>query len=589
MSKKKKLQNSKTVQGKKSAKPQKNNSQRVRARLQKAFTIVALLLSSATVVGIIAMFALTTSYSSAMTEYGFSQGDIGKAMTDFAEARSSLRAAVGYTNDSTIMEMKFTYDAYKDKFKTAFEDIKGACVASDEKELYAKISDELDEYWKLSDDIMGIEDGEDSVTATVADNAQNREYMELKGKYVVIYTDFVQLMDMKVEKGNKLEKTLIIVKWVLVVVMILILCVAFLMAKRFGDHIAAGIEKPLNALQSRLKTFAQGDLNSPFPEVKVRDEIAEMIDETRNMATTLDTIISDAGDILGAMADGNYAVDSKIQEQYVGQFVALRDAMDKMNTKMSATLREVAEASGQVRAGSENLAESSQELAEGATEQAGAVEELTATIETITDNVAKTSEDLLVAYRSAKTYADEADQSRAQMESMMEAMNRINETSQKIATIISDIEDIASQTNLLSLNAAIEAARAGEAGRGFAVVAEQIGHLAEQSAKSAVDTRQLIEGALHEIESGNEAARNATESMERVVGGIKEIAQSAKSLSENSAEQAKAMEEAEKGVEQISDVVQSNSAASEQCSATSQQLSAQSETLNELTSAFILK
>ena len=50
-----------------------------------------------------------------------------------------------------------------------------------------------------------------------------------------------------------------------------------------------------------------------------------------------------------------------------------------------------------------------------------------------------------------------------------------------------------------------------------------------------------------------------------------------------------AMEEAEKGVEQISDVVQSNSAASEQCSATSQELSAQSESLNELTSAFILR
>ena len=109
-------------------------------------------------------------------------------------------------------------------------------------------------------------------------------------------------------------------------------------------------------------------------------------------------------------------------------------------------------------------------------------------------------------------------------------MERIDETSTRIGDIISEIESIAAQTNLLSLNASIEAARAGESGRGFAVVANQIRELADQSAKAAVDTRELIEGSLREVTEGNRAAERASEAILDVVDGIKQIAEFSRNL-----------------------------------------------------------
>lgn len=558
----------------------------IRKRLNKSFAIISLVCSIGLVICGISLFAISSQYYNALTNYGFAQGDIGKAMTTFSETRSALRAVIGYDDESEINSEKKNYETKKKAFEGFMQDIESKMMTKAGKEAYQQAESALNGYWTKADAILQQGSTTDKIASSAA---QNKEIDELGPMYDEIYASLKNIMDIKVAKGNSVQGTLNVVKYILIILTVLIIVFSVYMSTHLGRRISDNIEKPVEALAERLKRFAAGDLDSEFPESEIDDEIAYMNNVAKEMAADLNLIISDLSRLMDEMAAGNFKIKTDIEDKYVGKFVNLKDAIRNMNRKMDATLKSVDESSQQVTVGSENLAQSAQELAEGATEQAGAVEELQATIATLTEQIADTADNLQKTSDKAVDHAKNADVSKVEMHSLMEAMQRISDTSKKIENIISDIESIASQTNLLSLNAAIEAARAGEAGKGFAVVAEQIRMLADQSAQSAVDTRTLIEGALNEIEEGNTVAMKVAESMDSVVQGINDIADVSKQLSENSNVQIAAMREAEKGIDQISEVVQSNSAASEECSATSEELSAQAEAMNELISQFTLR
>ncbi len=558
---------------------------KIQERLKKCFTVVALLASIAGVIGAIMMLIISAQYKHALTNYGFSQGDIGKAMIVFADARSAARGVIGYNDENLTSQLLATHDEKKQKFEDYWAAVAETCVTKEEKELYDEVTALVNQYWEAEQKAIDLGKSTDEDADLQAQQMMTDEVSPL---YEQVYSLTADLLNANVNEGNSLEAKLSAMSIIFLIVIVAMIVFAMMQAMRMGNSIAKGIAVPLGELSDRFTTFAKGDLTDPFPVVDTQDEVADMINTANEMKETLKLVIADCGKHLADMASGNFDIRTDCPEVYQGEFEKLLLAMRDMKDQMIVTLRSIEDASSQVSAGSTNLAEASQSLAEGATEQAGAVEELQATITSITENIEKAADQAHESYVQAKRYADEADNSRVQMTAMVDAMTRINETSKNIENIISEIEDIASQTNLLSLNASIEAARAGEAGRGFAVVADQIRQLAEQSTKSAVDTRELIEGSLEEIAEGNKAADKAAASIETVVEGIGKIAESSRNVSQVSRDQATAMEQAEQGVNQISEVVQANSATAQESSATSEELSAQAVSLDELISKYIL-
>lgn len=560
--------------------------EKIEKRLKRSFFVVASITAIAAIIALIAVVVMSSRYAYALHNYGFAQGDIGRAMFEFADLRSSLRATIGYDDAEAIETVVQQHEEMKTAFEDSLVEVEKTIVSKDGRQTYDEILAELDEYWKLDAEIMELGATTDRERCR---QAQDIALNELAGIYNRIYDQLEHLLQVKVTEGNKLASTLSAAKWILAVVILAAIGAVMALSMRIGRKIAKGIADPLTKLGERLETFARGDLSAEFPSIDTGDEVEEMGRHVIHMADNLSAIIYDIEDVLGEMAGGNYTVRSKASEKYTGDFQKMYGSMRGLRDQMTETLIAIGETSNQVNSGSNDVAAASQNLAEGATEQAGAVQQLHATISDITETMQKSAQNADESYQKAQHYANEADNSRAEMNMLMQAMQRINDASMRIGDIISEIESIASQTNLLSLNASIEAARAGESGRGFAVVASQIRELADQSAKAAVDTRKLIEGSVHEVEQGNQAAERASEAIQGVVDGIKQIADFSKNLKTMVEDQAEAMRQAEVGINKISEVVQTNAATAEEASATSQELSSQSIVLDDLIGQFILK
>lgn len=560
--------------------------EKIEKRLIRSFYKVSLITAIAAFVGLIAIIVMTNRYSYALHNFGFAQGDIGRAMFEFADIRSSLRAAIGYDDQSAIDMVKQQHDEKIAVFEECFKAVEGTIVSEEGRTTYDAIEAELEAYWQLDAQIMELGATMDK---ELCKQAQELAMNELAAAYNSIYDKLEGLLDVKVNEGNRLSTILTFISWILAAVIVVVIVISMIISMQLGRRIARKIAIPLRELGARLESFADGDLSTPFPETDTGDEVEEMGSHAAHMAEKLSVIIYDVEEVLGEMAGGDYTVRSKNPEKYTGDFQKMYQSMRGLRDQMTETLCSIGEASEQVQAGSGNLADASQNLAEGATEQAGAVQELHATINDIASTMEKTAESADDSHIKAQRYANATDESREEMNTMMDAMKRINETSSRIGDIISEIESIAAQTNLLSLNASIEAARAGESGRGFAVVANEIRILADQSAKAAVDTRVLIESSMKEVTEGNHAAKRASESMEAVVDGIKQIANFSRELKIMVEGQTESMRQAEIGINQISEVVQNNAATAQEASATSQELSAQAITLDELVGQFKLK
>lgn len=351
-------------------------------------------------------------------------------------------------------------------------------------------------------------------------------------------------------------------------------------------RLAASITKPIVALNGVAQELAKGNLHVSL-NVSSDNEIGELADSIQKTVDRLKEYINYIDEIsyaLNRLADGK--LKFKLKYDYAGDFAKVKDAMMHISGSLQEMIEDIINSSAQVSSGADELSRAAQSIAEGASTQAASVEELVATSTTVSEQVRENTEDAHKSADETSRVNDMMQQSKVQMNQMMEAMDKITETSNEVVSIIKTIEDIADQTNLLALNASIEAARAGDAGRGFAVVASEIGSLADESAKAANTTKDLIGISIQEIERGSKLADEVVSSMQNVLDAIENVNGMIGKSAENNETQNESIEQIMLGIEEISRGVEDNSASAEETSATSQELAAQAATLESLVKHF---
>ena len=337
-----------------------------------------------------------------------------------------------------------------------------------------------------------------------------------------------------------------------------------------GKIITNSITEPVKQIDAAVASLRKGELsNVEMLTYESDDELGDTIKNLKEAMGILADYVREISVEVKAIAQGDLTRNGDDITDFLGDFSELKTSLLYILKRFNSTLTEISNLAEQVSSNSSEVENASKSLADGATEQAGVIEELNATIDTVVDMAEDTAKETQNASARVKASANKANEEKEKMNELLTEMEHITEISKEIGNIITDIEDIASQTNLLSLNASIEAARAGEAGKGFAVVADQIGKLAADSAKSAVNTRDLIDKTLVEIEKGNTITRTTADAFNQIIADMESFAELAENTMEKANSQAESLEQIGQGIEQLSGVVQGNAASSEENTAIS--------------------
>jgi methyl-accepting chemotaxis protein len=305
---------------------------------------------------------------------------------------------------------------------------------------------------------------------------------------------------------------MLIIGCIIGVMMLLIITAgAFIMAR--------SISRPLAQMVTVLKDVGEGDMTRHL-NLQSRDEIGVMttsfngtIEKIRELILIIKDKTSSLSNI-GTDLSSNMTETAAAVNEITANIKNIKIQAAKQNTG-------VGEASAVMQTIITHINELNSEIdqqSESVSQSSSAIEELLANIESVTQTLINNT-------GNVRDLAEASEVGRLGLQEVVSDIREIAHESEGLLKINGVMENIASQTNLLSMNAAIEAAHAGETGKGFAVVAGEIRKLAEsagEQSKTISTVLKKIKGAIDKI---TRSADEVLKKFEAIDAGVRIVSQ----------------------------------------------------------------
>jgi methyl-accepting chemotaxis protein len=378
----------------------------------------------------------------------------------------------------------------------------------------------------------------------------NREYARelVRGDLKTLYTTHRKSVDQVVLGATEKHETTEVLAAMTIQrdtkVLFTIAFVVIAAAVTMSLVIRSSIVKPIVKVSDTLKDISEGegDLTRTIA-VSSKDEVGNLAHYFNLTMGKIKNLVSSTKYKINGLNHTSFelSVNMGNTSSAVRQISSSLDSMKGLMVKQEKGAGEAGKAVNNIKTSIESLRKMIEQQTESVNMSSSAIEEMTANIHSVNQTLAENS-------KNVSELASASENGKNGLQLVAQEIREIAQDSEGLLEINSVMDNIASQTNLLSMNAAIEAAHAGEAGKGFAVVAGEIRKLAESSGQQSRTTAAMLKKIKTSID-------NITKSSDDVLARFEAIDSRVKTVSEHEQNILSAMEEQETGGRQILDSI----------------------------------